>query len=132
MQGKKLRGEDNPYSRPKIDEMRKAFKLAEPHLTLAHPQTQIDALELRKQMMLDQAARFFADAPDKLLEFRNLLKKAKTEREFKEANLKLAKLPEAEYEYDTADDELIERLNEGWEHYKDTENGTVIIRRKRL
>jgi len=53
-------------------------------------------------------------------------------REGKYAILAKVKSPEPEYEYESADskEELIEMMNEGWEHHKDTENGTVIIKRR--
>lgn len=88
MQGKKLRGEDNPYSKPKIEEMRKAFRLAEPHLTLAPPALGLDAIAQRKQALLDSAELLFGDDKEKMFELQNLLKKVTTEQELKDAKEK--------------------------------------------
>ena len=86
MQGKKLSGEDNPYSRPKIEQMRDMFKIAEPFLTLAPPRERIDPIELRKQTILDSAAIVFGDEEDrhKLFELEKLLENVKTETELAE------------------------------------------------
>ncbi len=88
MQGKKLRGEDNPYSKPKIEAMRAAFMLAEPYLTLAPPTLSLDPIEQRKQAILDSAEMLYADDPKKLLEFKNLMQKVTTEQELKDAKSK--------------------------------------------
>jgi len=81
MQGKKLRGEDNPYSRPKIEQMRHMFHIAEPFLTLAPPQAKFDPMEIRKQTILDSAAIVFGGEEDrhKLFELEKLLENVKTE-----------------------------------------------------
>ena len=52
MQGKKLRGEDNPYSRPKIEQLRRAFKDAEQFLTLEEPRA-VDMEKMRIETALD-------------------------------------------------------------------------------
>lgn len=84
MQGKKLRGEDNPYSRPKIEQMRELFSIAEPYLTMAPPQAQIDPMELRKQAILDSASLVFGEDKQKMFELEQLLKNVKTEAELTE------------------------------------------------
>ncbi len=78
MQGKKLRGEDNPYSRPKIEQMRNVFKIAEPFLTLASPQNQFDPLEIRKLSLRDTAYQVFQGDESKMSELDALMETATT------------------------------------------------------
>lgn len=84
MQGKKRRGEDNPYSRPKIEQMRKLFNIAEPHLTMAPPRAQIDPMELRKKTILDSASLLFGDDKQKMFRLEQMLENVKTEPELTE------------------------------------------------
>ena len=88
MQGKKLKGEERPYSLPKIEEMRKAFKDAESYLTLAPPVAQLNHMERRKQAMLDSAEMLYGDDKEKMLAFKNLMKKVTTEQELEDAKAK--------------------------------------------
>jgi integrase len=88
MQGKKLKGEEGPYSLPKIEEMRKAFRDAESYLTLAPPAAQLNHVERRKQAMLDSAEMLYGDDKEKMLAFKNLMKKVTTEQELEDAKAK--------------------------------------------
>jgi len=140
LQGKKLKGEDNPYSRPKVEEMRAAFISAEPYLTLAPPEASIDPIELRKRALLDSAAMLFREDPQKLTILEDLLKKVSSEQELLDARDKwwitTAKIkggvPELMYVSAIVDEEDLQQyINRGFDIVNSTPSGKIVVRRLR-
>jgi hypothetical protein len=62
MLGKKVGGEEAPYSQPKIDQLRDAYRGAIPFLTL-EPETQVSEFDRRKQGIKDQIRLLYAHDP---------------------------------------------------------------------
>lgn len=131
MLGKKIKGEEEPYSRPQITKLMEAFRGAIPHLTLAPPKA-LSSIEMQKQsLLIFYEANFGRDSEiykDTAIKLRDVHTKSGFDN-----FMKKVKPFEPEYEYDSVEGQaaLIKRLNEGWEHHKDTENGTIIIKMKK-
>ena len=79
MQGKKLTGEEEPYSRPKIEQLKTAFGEAKPFITLAEPKV-LDEKELRLQVLIDTAIAQGFDS-DKAQSLRMIFKQRRVEPE---------------------------------------------------
>jgi len=52
LMGHKLAGEENPYSIPKIEQLRESYSRAEPKLTVTQAPTQVDRFEALKSRMI--------------------------------------------------------------------------------
>lgn len=85
MLGKKVGGEEAPYSQPKIEQLRDAYGGAISFLTLGETENKKALLEARKRALLDSASFIFMDDPEKLSILENLLKKVSNEQEFDKA-----------------------------------------------
>lgn len=81
MLGKKVPGEEAPYSLPKIEQLRDAYRLAIPFLTLAEIGASLDMLESRKSALLDIMGFILYEKPDMLGAFENMLEKVSVESE---------------------------------------------------
>jgi len=77
----KISGEENPYSQPKIEALREAFKTALPYLDLSE-KLKLNELELRKRMKLDQL-KTEVD-PDTFAQIERLVLQAKNIEEYED------------------------------------------------
>jgi len=80
--GKTVKGEEAPYSRPKIEQLRTAFESAIPYLTLAPPQ--VDPFMFEKTQLLASASVTFKDHPDLMEELIRLTEIVKTRRKMEQ------------------------------------------------
>jgi integrase len=65
MLGKKVGGEEAPYSQPKLEQLREAFRAAIPFLTL-EPEAQVSEFDRRKQNIQDQVRLLYAGDPARM------------------------------------------------------------------
>ena len=127
MQGKKLKGEEDPYSRPKIEQLREAFAAAESFLTLAEP-VAMDEKERRIQGVIDSAiiAGMSAERADQL---RILFKQKKyTPKQAAEAIQEELHTGRVEQRI-INEDELANHLSHGWRFVASLGNGRIVVER---
>lgn len=67
MLGKKVAGEEDPYSQPKINQLRDAFRDAMQFLTI-EPEAKVSEFDRRKQGIVDQIRLLYAHDPDRMVE----------------------------------------------------------------
>lgn len=125
--GKTIKGEEAPYSRPKIDQLRDEFARATPHLVLEQPK--IDEVERRKQSICDNA-KLLGIPEEKLNVLENLLKGCTTTNQIDEA---LEKFNEQKSNQDAdcqkiiTENELETYLSAGWEAKILLASGKIVI-----
>lgn len=74
IRGRKIKGEEAPYSRPKIKQLREAFRSALPNLGIAETSQQLSETEIRIKSMLDNA-RLMGWTEEKLFAFEDFMRK---------------------------------------------------------
>ena len=76
--GHKVKGEENPYSRPKIEQLREAYRKAIPHLVFIEKPKFMSEVERRKKVIMDNVR--LMGLPDKKIKaLELLLAKTKTD-----------------------------------------------------
>jgi len=152
LMGHKGEGYSDAYFKPNIESLLSEYRKAIPHLTLAPPKIIISPLELKFNSLLVDIA--MTCGPDSKLykdterarneintekALNNLLKSVSENQEYqnarrsKWAHLERTKTNNPEnnnYIYkEIPEEKLIEYLNKGYEHVKDRQNGTSIVRK---
>ena len=125
--GKTIKGEESPYSRPKIEQLRAEFIKAVPHLVLEPPK--IDALEQRKQNVRDQI-RLMDIPEEKKKEFEILLlacaKNSLIDKLVERISKEKSK-QEEDCQKIVSENELERYINSGWEAKIVLASGKILI-----
>lgn len=148
MQGRKGEGTGGTYTKPDAQQLIAIYRKAYSKLEIygkdtSKEETHAQAIEVELWKMgirgddLDSIMSRVRAAPSRKAKYAILAKVSENRTKSKWYLTGKTRSPvKNDYEYAIVKSEkdLIERLNsgEGWEHDKDTENGTVIIRRKRV
>lgn len=146
IRGRKVRGEEAPYSRPAIEQLRRAYKEAVPLIEFTQP-TKMEKADMekiaRKQVLLgvlktlnitekEAAAMFHGRWPsrniDEEIEFMEMIIEAK--RKERENNKDCPNGVDCGEQFEQIPEEkLLEYLRQGWQIVQRLSNGEVIVRR---
>lgn len=147
MMGKTVRGEEAPYSRPKIEQLREAFKSAVPYLTL-NPRAGVERIQMLKEQTrqnLEMLYRFGVIEEPAFHHLTERLKAAKTPEEFLEGVSRLGEdrlkmpvggrpgpggRPGGEHRVVSGEEEMIALLNEGWNLVRELNSGNRFLMRR--
>jgi len=100
IRGRKVRGEEAPYSRPAIEQLRRAYEKAIPYLEFTETKPALTQEQIRKQQVLDTIRLMYPNDTERITKIKNLLAKATTMKEIDEAVKTTGKTPREELEYD--------------------------------
>lgn len=134
IRGRKVRGEESPYSRPAIEQLRKTYKEAVPLLEFTQPTTLMD-LQKRQEVVEELTSKLMAgekltdedQAKIKQFGIRLLERRKKRERVNPEEDC-----PDGEHceKFEQVSEaELLSRLKDGWQIIHRLANGEVIVKR---
>jgi hypothetical protein len=131
IRGRKVRGEESPYSRPATEQLRKAFKEAVPLLEFTQPTTLMD-MQKRQEIVEELTAKLVSGTPFTEEDKRNI--KSYGIRMFERRKSAKSDCPDGEHcgESDFRqinESELLRHLKEGWQIVHRLANGDVIIKR---
>jgi hypothetical protein len=129
--GKIVRGEESPYSMPKIEQLRDAFKSAMPYLTLT---PKADETRLWKMQALQNLELLHArgQIPDtEFMQMKEHLHRSNTHEEYLEG-FKLIPKSEPEIRIAESEEEMLRLLNlkQGWEIQQELNGGGRFIMKR--
>ena len=128
IRGRKVRGEEAPYSKPKIEQLRQSYKEALPHLTFMTPTVDLEARVKAVEKVLESIPP----------EQRELMKKygitmMRKERHIKAEEENSEDCPDGENCGEKfrqiGETELLKYLEQGWRIVHNLQNGEVIVKR---
>jgi len=130
IRGRKVRGEEAPYSRPAVEQLRAAYKEAVPLLEFTQPTT-LMAMQRRQEVLERLQAKWMSGeplSPEERAEaehhhirlFKRAPKRTRTETNGGDCGEQYLQIPE---------DQLLEHLRAGWTIVKELKSGEVIVRR---
>jgi len=129
IRGRKVRGEESPYSRPKIAQLREAYKGAVQFLQF-RTSVSVDVLEQRKQAMLDNA-KLMGWNPEKVKGLELLLNTCQTkdmlDKVISEGIEKKLSSVEEDCQKIVDEQELDQWLAQGWRVITTLSSGKVVI-----
>ncbi len=127
MLGKKVPMAEAPYSLPKIEQMREAYRGAIAHVTLAPPKAQLSPTEQRIQTILDQVAIIHGPDSKKFLDIKNMLKLVKTDKQL-DGKMKDVSLAMAQAKLIMVPEEEAQGyFDRGYTYKGSTPNGKVVL-----
>lgn len=126
IKGRKVRGEEAPYSRPAIEQLREAFRRAVPHLLFRTVAPRMSEEERRKQTLRDLLRIQLKDNPKELARIENVLAKAKTMQEIDEA-LEQKKNENEDCQRIVTEKELPNYLDRGWHVVLTLPSGKIVV-----
>ena len=132
IRGRKVRGEESPYSKPAIEQLRAAFREAVSALQFLSAPPQISEEERRKKGIMD-SAKLLGMPEEKLKALELLLAKVKTDEEIDAAVRKIG-MPTAKTrerrQAIVGEEELENHLSHGWKFVAALGNGRVVVSRE--
>ena len=141
IRGRKIRGEENPYSRPAIEQLRNAYREAVPLLEFTQP-TQLMELQKRQEIVEELQGKIFAGKPLTEEDFakakRYNVRFVTRDKRHIEKTVKEAEDPNdcangehCETFKEINESELLSHLQQGWKIEYKSSNGSVIVRKGR-
>ena len=137
MLGKSIKGEEAPYSRPKIEQLREAYRSALPYMTLAPKSDETRIWKSQAKQSLEMLSKLGVLPETEFLRLQERLQRSIDPDDFysevKPITGEFRRLQEQPYN-DTHkvvddEDEMLQMLNEGWELLREL-NGEKFLMRK--